>query len=75
MYAKSRKEISIIKLAELIKEIIGYSGNLIFDDSMPDGNPRKLIDSTKIMEMGWEPKVGLKEGVRLSYDSFLENIS
>ena len=71
----SGKEISIIKLAELIKEIIGYSGNLIFDDSMPDGNPRKLIDSTKIMEMGWEPKVGLKEGVRLSYDSFLENIS
>lgn len=71
----SGKEISIIKLAELIKETIGYSGNLIFDDSMPDGNPRKLIDSTKIMEMGWEPKVGLKEGVKLSYDSFLENIS
>ena len=71
----SGKEISIIKLAELIKETIGYSGNLIFDDSMPDGNPRKLIDSTKIMEMGWEPKVGLKEGVRLSYDSFLEDIS
>ena len=42
---------------------------------MPDGNPRKLIDSTKIMDMGWEPKVGLKEGVKLSYDSFLENIS
>ena len=71
----SGKEISIIKLAELIKETIGYSGKLIFDDSMPDGNPRKLIDSTKIMEMGWEPKVGLKEGIRLSYDSFLENIS
>lgn len=71
----SAKEISIISLSELIKEIIGYSGSLVFDKSMPDGNPRKLVDSSKIIEMGWEPNIRLEEGIKLSYEWFLKNYS
>ncbi len=71
----SGKEISIISLSELIKEIIGYSGSLVFDKSMPDGNPRKLVDSSKIIEMGWEPNTTLEEGIKLSYEWFLKNYS
>jgi GDP-L-fucose synthase len=71
----SSKEISIINLSELIKEIIGYPGNLVFNTSMPDGNPRKLIDSSKIIKMGWKPKIKLEEGIKLSYEWFLKNHS
>ncbi len=66
-------EISILELSELIKKTIGYSGKLTFDKSMPDGNPRKLIDSSKIMNLGWKPKVELQEGINLSYQWFLDN--
>ena len=69
----SGNEISIYDLSKLIKEIIGYDGKLVFDESMPDGNPRKLIDSRKINDLGWSPKVELDEGLKLSYNWFLEN--
>ena len=66
-------EISILELSQLIKKIIGYDGDLTFDKSMPDGNPRKLIDSSKIMNLGWKPKIELEEGIQLSYEWFYEN--
>ena len=69
----SGNEISIYDLSKLIKEIIGYDGKLVFDESMPDGNPRKLIDSRKINNLGWSPQVELDEGLKLSYNWFLEN--
>ena len=69
----SGNEISIYDLSKLIKEIIGYDGKLVFDESMPDGNPRKLIDSRKINNLGWRPQVELDEGLKLSYNWFLEN--
>ncbi len=69
----SGREISIYDLSKLIKEIIEYDGKLVLDESMPDGNPRKLIDSTKINNLGWSPEIELKEGLKLSYNWFLEN--
>jgi GDP-L-fucose synthase len=69
----SGEEISIYDLSILIKEVIKYPGDLVFDKSMPDGNPRKLIDSSKINNLGWNPQVDLNEGLKLSYDWFLEN--
>tara|TARA_B100000575_G_C23138780_1_gene662236 strand:- start:382 stop:1299 length:918 start_codon:yes stop_codon:yes gene_type:complete len=69
----SGKEISIYDLAVKIKQVIGYDGQLIFDSSMPDGNPRKLIDSSKINELGWEAKTDLDEGLKITYDWFLDN--
>lgn len=62
-------EISIKELAELIKKIVGYSGELIFDASKPDGTPRKLTDTSKLNGLGWFPKIELEEGIRNVYQS------
>ena len=70
----SGQEISILDLAEEIKEIVGYEGELIFDSSKPDGNPRKLLDSSKISDHGWEPEIQIQEGLKLTYQWYLENI-
>ena len=59
----------------LIKQIISYDGDLTYDLKMPDGNPRKLIDSSKIRSLGWKPKTNLEKGIELSYESFLKNIN
>ena len=70
----SGKEISIYDLACLIKEIMNFSGEIIFDSSKPDGNPRKLLDSSLINSYGWESKVDLEEGLEITYKWFLKNI-
>jgi|TARA_Y100000389_G_C17470800_1_gene530536 GDP-L-fucose synthase len=67
-------EISIYDLACKIKDVIGFSGEIIFDNSMPDGNPRKLLDSTLINSYGWKSKVTLDEGLLETYNWFLDNI-
>ena len=66
-------EISIKDLAYKIKEIIDYEGELIFDKSMPDGNPRKLIDSSKLNALGWKPSISLENGLEMTYKWFLKN--
>jgi GDP-L-fucose synthase len=71
----SGEEISIKSLAELISEIVGFNGNLIFDSSMPDGNPRKLLDSTLINNLGWSAKTSLENGLKLTYDWYVKNIT
>ncbi len=63
------EDISIAELAELIKEIVGYEGKIRFDTSKPDGTPRKLLDVSRIHEMGWTHRIGLKEGIRSVYES------
>ena len=68
-------EISILDLAEKIKKVIKFEGSLAFDDSKPDGNPRKLIDSTKINNLGWKHTTSLDEGLKVTYDWFLKNIA
>ena len=70
----SKQEISINNLAQKIKNTIYYEGNLIFDNSMPDGNPRKLLDSSKLFNMGWKPTVNIDEGLSKTYSWYLENI-
>ena len=62
------KEITIKELAEIVKDTVGFEGEIVWDDSMPDGTPRKLLDVSKLHEMGWKEKVSLKEGIRLSYE-------
>ena len=51
----------------LIKKIVGYEGNLVWDTSKPDGTPRKLMDVSKINDMGWNAKIGLEEGITKVY--------
>ena len=65
-------EISIKDLALLISKEIGYNGKIKFDDSMPDGTPRKLLDCTRINKLGWKPNTSLKNGISLTYKTFLE---
>ncbi len=70
----SSEEIAIKELAVLLKEIIGFGGDIKFDTTMPDGNPRKLLDSTMIRTFGWVPKIDLKSGLEQTYNWYLENI-
>jgi GDP-L-fucose synthase len=71
MNVGSGEEISIKDLSLLIKEIVGYEGEIIFDESKPDGTPRKLVDSTKIKELGWLPEIRLVSGIQETYQNFL----
>jgi GDP-L-fucose synthase len=66
-------EVSIRELAKAIGQTVGYSGNIEFDSSKPDGTPRKLLDSGRIQSLGWKPKVSLEEGLRMAYADFLAN--
>ena len=70
----SGEEISILDLAEKIKSILGYKGKLIFDTTMPDGNPRKLLDSTKINLLGWKSNTQLDDGLEKTISWFTKNV-
>ena len=67
-------ECSIKELVETISEVIGFKGNIVWDDSKPDGTPRKLMDSSKLSKLGWAPKFNLKDGIAEAYDWYLSNI-
>jgi len=67
------EEISIMDLAYKIKNIINFQGELAFDSSMPDGNPRKLIDTTRLNNMGWKPLTNLDTGLEKTYNWYLAN--
>jgi len=67
----SGQEMTIADFAKLVAEIVDYKGKLVFDTSRPDGTPRKLLDSSKLIEMGWQPRTSLREGLELTYLEFL----
>jgi GDP-L-fucose synthase len=67
------KDISIKELAEMIKDIIGFPGELKWDSSKPDGTPRKLLDVSRLKKLGWIPKISLEEGIKLTYQDFVAN--
>jgi GDP-L-fucose synthase len=66
-------EISIEDLAKLISKVVGFSGEIIFDNSRPNGTPRKLLDSSRITQLGWMPRVALEQGINTTYNWFLEH--
>lgn len=68
------KEVTIKELAETVKRVVGYEGEIIWNSKMPDGTPRKLTDVTKLHNLGWTHSVELEEGVQLAYDWFKENV-
>lgn len=69
------KDVTIKDLAEMVRTIIGYGGTIAWDRSKPDGTPRKLLDISKIKELGWKPKISLEEGIKITYDWYLSNLS
>lgn len=66
----SGEELSIRELAELVRDVIGYSGEVVWDTSKPDGTPRKLMDSSKLHALGWKPRVSLSEGIQAVYHEY-----
>jgi len=69
----SGSDLAISELAEIIKEIVGYEGYIKFDHTKPDGSPRKFIDSQRLNNLGWKPKVSLKHGLNSTYKDFLKS--
>lgn len=67
------KEVTILELANLIKEVVGFEGNIVFDNTKPDGTMRKLMDVSRINDLGWHAKTSLKDGIKIVYKDFLEN--
>ncbi|MBS1620179.1 MAG: GDP-L-fucose synthase [Bacteroidetes bacterium] len=70
----SGQEYSITDLAEIVKSIVGFKGEIIYDLTKPDGTPRKLLDSSRLNGLGWNPSTELKEGIKLAYADFLKNV-
>lgn len=64
------EEVSILELAKIIAEIVGYKGKITFDATKPDGTPRKLMDSSRLHALGYKHKVSLREGIRVTYEGF-----
>lgn len=67
------EELSIAELAGMIRQVVGFGGEVAFDTGRPDGMPRKLLDSQRMLALGWRPRVGLREGLARTYKDFLAN--
>ena len=67
------KELTIKELTELTAKVIGYTGEIKWDSTKPDGTPRKLLDVSKLKNLGWTYQTELEDGIRLAYEDFLNN--
>jgi GDP-L-fucose synthase len=67
-------DVTIRELAELVRRVVGYAGEIFWDTTKPDGAPRKLRDSTRLAALGWSPKVDLETGIRRTYEHFLQQV-
>ncbi len=68
-------DITIRELVEMVAETVGYTGNIVWDETKPDGTPRKLLDTSRINRLGWQPRIPLREGLEHTYQSFLKETS
>ena len=66
-------DVSIRELAELVRDVVGYTGRLVWDTSKPDGTPRKLLDSSRLLGAGWRPRISLREGIERTHAWFIAN--
>jgi GDP-L-fucose synthase len=69
------QEVTIREAADLVAKVVGYRGRLVFDTSKPDGTPRKLLDATRLMALGWQASTHLREGLEKTYMDFFEKIA
>jgi nucleoside-diphosphate-sugar epimerase len=69
------EDVSIAELAELLAKVTGFSGRIAYDRSRPDGTPRKLLDVSKLNALGWRSTIRLKDGVRQTYEWFLDHVA
>lgn len=68
------KDLKIKELVNIIKDVVGYKGNVVWDTSKPDGTPRKLLDVTRITQLGWKARIKLEEGIKQTYESYLNGL-
>jgi len=68
-------DVTIKELAHMIKEVVGFNGELIFDTTKPDGTPRKMMESQKLFELGWRPQYSLKDGLQNAYEDFCATLN
>jgi GDP-L-fucose synthase len=68
-------DIAVSELAEMVQRIVGYDGDIVYDKSKPDGTPRKLVDVSKIFALGWRPRISLEEGIRNTYEWYVQKTS
>ena len=68
------KEVSVRELTETIQRVVGFAGAIVWDTTKPDGMPRKLMDSSRLLALGWRPQVDLETGVRLAYQDYLKRL-
>ncbi len=68
-------DVTIRELVELVAEVVGYGGQIVWDASKPDGTPRKLLDTSRINQLGWRPRIALREGLARTYQSFLNEVT
>ena len=68
-------DITIRELADLVKRIVGFEGEILWDTSKPDGTPRKLMDSSRLFALGWKPKTDLETGIRFAYEDFVKSLN
>ncbi len=64
-------DITIKELAELVKRVVGFAGDIVWDKTKPDGTPRKLLDSSRVFDLGWKPRIDLETGIGLAYEDYL----
>ena len=67
------EDLSIAALADLVRRVVGYAGEIVYDAGKPDGTPRKLVDVSRIHRLGWRAEIPLEDGVRSTYQWFLAN--
>ena len=70
----SGSDLTIKALTEMIQKVVGHSGDIVWDETKPDGTPKKLMDSSKLNLLGWRSTIDLEKGIKMTYDWFLENI-
>jgi GDP-L-fucose synthase len=68
------KDLKIKELVNIIKDVVGYKGNVVWDTSKPDGTPRKLLDVTRITQLGWKARIKLEDGIKQTYESYLNGL-
>jgi GDP-L-fucose synthase len=67
------EDVSIMELATIVRDVVGHSGEIAWDSTKPDGTPRKLMDVSRMNGLGWKPTIGLRDGIKSTYESFLRS--
>lgn len=70
----SGTDVTIRELGETVMRVVGFTGKIVFDTSIPDGTPRKLLDVSRMANLGWKAKTSLRKGIALAYKDFLEEL-